>query len=138
MTWRNSAGTRCCARAISSRVRLVARGVPSSCEALAAKWRCPSKEASSRSELRRMCRRVPSAHPGDGFASAIDRSGASRPLGADEEGSIPGFATGGPGGGFSDACQTTSWVQAHFKSETVGGTTVYDLSPTNLGRFRRP
>ena len=37
-------------------------------------------------------------------------------------------AAGGPGGGSSDASQITSWVEAHFKSETVGGTTVYDLS----------
>jgi hypothetical protein len=45
-----------------------------------------------------------------------------------------GFAAaGGPGGGSSDASQITSWVEAHFKSETVGGTTVYDLSAAKAG-----
>ncbi len=64
-----------------------------------------------------------------GFADAPGRSGASGPFGADEEGSTPGgFAAGGPGGGSSDASQITSWVETHFKSQTVGGTTVYDLS----------
>ena len=63
-----------------------------------------------------------------GFADAPGR--ASGPFGA-KEGSIPGgFAAGGPGGGSSDASQITSWVEAHFKSDTVGGTTVYDLNAT--------
>ena len=39
----------------------------------------------------------------------------------------------GPGGGSGDASQITSWVEAHFKSETVGGTTVYDLSSPKAG-----
>ncbi|HEY1446591.1 MAG TPA: glycosyltransferase family 39 protein [Acidimicrobiales bacterium] len=40
-----------------------------------------------------------------------------------------GFGGGGVGGGTSnDASQITSWVEAHFNSETVGGVTVYDLS----------
>jgi len=34
---------------------------------------------------------------------------------------------GGPGGGGSGAA-ITSWVEAHFQSSTVGGTTVYDLT----------
>ena len=66
-----------------------------------------------------------------GFADAPGR--ASGPFGA-KEGSIPGgFAAGGPGGGSSDASQITSWVEAHFKSDTVGGTTVYDLNATKAG-----
>jgi hypothetical protein len=41
-----------------------------------------------------------------------------------------GFAgAGGPGGGSSDASRITACVEAHFKSQTVGGTTVYNLSP---------
>ena len=32
------------------------------------------------------------------------------------------------GGGSGDAAQITSWVEAHFHAETVGGETVYDLS----------
>lgn len=36
-----------------------------------------------------------------------------------------GGGAGGPGGGSSS--QITSWVAAHFKSETIGGQTVYLL-----------
>ncbi len=32
-----------------------------------------------------------------------------------------------PGGGNASA-GITSWVQAHFKAETIGGQTVYDLT----------
>ena len=32
------------------------------------------------------------------------------------------------GGGTGSAAQITSWVAAHFTSETVGGVTVYDLA----------
>jgi 4-amino-4-deoxy-L-arabinose transferase-like glycosyltransferase len=44
-----------------------------------------------------------------------------------------GFAGGGFGGGAGggtsdDASQITSWVEAHFTSETVGGVTVYNLT----------
>ena len=69
---------------------------------------------------------------GGGFAGVPGESGASRASGsaADPDGGVPaGFAAaGGPGGGSRNASQITSWVEAHFKSETVGGTTVYDLS----------
>ncbi|MBV9415300.1 MAG: glycosyltransferase family 39 protein [Solirubrobacterales bacterium] len=42
-----------------------------------------------------------------------------------------GAGTGGPGGG-STTSAITSWVEAHYKAETVGGQTVYDLSqPTS-------
>jgi 4-amino-4-deoxy-L-arabinose transferase-like glycosyltransferase len=39
-----------------------------------------------------------------------------------------GFGGGGLGGGTNDASQITSWVEAHFNSETVGGVTVYNLT----------
>ena len=63
----------------------------------------------------------------DGFAGPPGESGASRASDfAGPEGGAPaGFAAAG--GGSGDASQITSWVEAHFKSETVGGTAVYDL-----------
>ena len=72
-----------------------------------------------------------------GFVGALGRPGAPGPsdaaVGAD--GRIPGqfAAAAGPGSGSSHASQITSWVEAHFKSETVGGSTVYDLSVTKAG-----
>jgi hypothetical protein len=72
-----------------------------------------------------------------GFGAAPGRSGASGAPGfaAGRDGSVPaGFAAGGgPGGGSGDASQITSWVEAHFTGETVGGTTVYDLSSPKAG-----
>lgn len=38
-----------------------------------------------------------------------------------------GGSGGGPGGG-SSASAITSWVESHFESRTIGGTTVYDLT----------
>ncbi len=38
-----------------------------------------------------------------------------------------GMGGGGAGGGTSSASQITSWVESTFKSETVGGVTVYVL-----------
>jgi hypothetical protein len=74
---------------------------------------------------------------GGGFAGPPGESGASRAsdFAASPDGGAPaGFAAaGGPGGGSGDASQITSWVEAHFKSETVGGTTVYDLSSPKAG-----
>jgi len=32
------------------------------------------------------------------------------------------------GGGSGDAAQITAWVEAHFRAQTIGGETVYDLS----------
>ena len=74
---------------------------------------------------------------GGGFAGPPGESGASRasdfaagPYG----GALAGFAAaGGPGGDSGDASKITSWVEAHFKSETVGGTTVYDFSSPKAG-----
>jgi hypothetical protein len=31
-------------------------------------------------------------------------------------------------GGSGDAAQITAWVEAHFRAESVGGETVYDLA----------
>jgi hypothetical protein len=41
-----------------------------------------------------------------------------------------GFGGGGGGGasGSSDSSAISSWVEAHFTSETLGGVTVYNLS----------
>ena len=54
------------------------------------------------------------------------------------EGKIHYFISGGGGGRFAgpggsssssdDASQITSWVESHYTAETIGGTTVYDLS----------
>jgi 4-amino-4-deoxy-L-arabinose transferase-like glycosyltransferase len=41
---------------------------------------------------------------------------------------IAGGQGGGPGGGGGVASQITSWVEAHYKSTTVGGETVYVLN----------
>jgi 4-amino-4-deoxy-L-arabinose transferase-like glycosyltransferase len=64
-----------------------------------------------------------------GSGGTLGQSGTSVPsdavVGAD--GSVPG-GVAAVGGSSSDASQITSWVEAHFKSEAVGGTTVYDLS----------
>jgi 4-amino-4-deoxy-L-arabinose transferase-like glycosyltransferase len=43
---------------------------------------------------------------------------------------VPGGMGGGPGGGQGVSAEIESWVSAHFKALTVGGTTVYDLSRT--------
>ena len=40
---------------------------------------------------------------------------------------IGGGQGGGPGGGGGSSA-ISSWVQAHYSSTTVGGTTVYDLT----------
>jgi 4-amino-4-deoxy-L-arabinose transferase-like glycosyltransferase len=39
-----------------------------------------------------------------------------------------GGGFGGAAGGSGDASQITAWVESHFTSKTVGGTTVYDLT----------
>jgi hypothetical protein len=38
-----------------------------------------------------------------------------------------GASAGGPGGGSSTSA-ITSWVKAHYRAETIGGQTVYDLT----------
>jgi hypothetical protein len=64
-----------------------------------------------------------------GFASPSGESGASGLPDASvgDGGGTPSGAAA-LGGGSGDATQITSWVEGHFKSETVGGTTVYVLS----------
>ncbi|MDQ1447459.1 MAG: hypothetical protein QOC79_430 [Actinomycetota bacterium] len=47
-----------------------------------------------------------------------------------------GPAGGGPGGGgagSSTSSAITQWVEQHFTAQTVGGTTIYDLSSANSG-----
>jgi len=39
-------------------------------------------------------------------------------------GGLAGFSSGGS----NDPSQISSWVESHFKSETVGGVTIYDLA----------
>jgi 4-amino-4-deoxy-L-arabinose transferase-like glycosyltransferase len=67
---------------------------------------------------------------GSGFPGGYGFPGSSRPSGASG-----GFgARGGPqGAGRQVASQIQSWVAAHYKSHTVGGTTVYDLTQPKAG-----
>ena len=44
-----------------------------------------------------------------------------------------GMGGGGRFGGQSGSSAIESWVTATFKAETVGGTTIYDLSSVNSG-----
>jgi hypothetical protein len=47
---------------------------------------------------------------------------------------IAGSSGGVGGGGDNNADSAiTSWVEAHFKAETIGGQTVYDLTSTTSG-----
>ena len=65
-----------------------------------------------------------SAGPG---SAAAGRPGAGPGLAGRPAGGAPPGATGGPGGpGRSTSTAITSWVEAHFKSQTVGGQTVYN------------
>ncbi len=66
----------------------------------------------------------PGGAPGQSDATGRPVEGDTAVGGA--PGGFPG--AGGPGGGSTGGSQISSWVEAHFKSETVGGTTVYDLS----------
>jgi len=40
-----------------------------------------------------------------------------------------GGGAGGPGGGSSTGSEIQAWVEANFTATTVGGVTVYDLTP---------
>jgi len=40
-----------------------------------------------------------------------------------------GFGGGAHSGGSQAASEITAWVQAHYTASTIGGQTVYDLSP---------
>jgi 4-amino-4-deoxy-L-arabinose transferase-like glycosyltransferase len=60
------------------------------------------------------------------FIAGSGMGGAGGP-GAGGGGTAPAGGARGGMGGYSDA-SILSWVEAHFKSETIGGETVYDLS----------
>src|SRR5260370_13801640 len=47
-----------------------------------------------------------------------------------------GAGPGGPGGASasSTSSQIAAWVQSHFTSESIGGTTLYDLTPATTPR----
>ena len=48
-------------------------------------------------------------------------------IGGSGGGGCAGGFAGGPGGGSSTSAITT-WVKAHYRAETIGGQTVYDLT----------
>jgi 4-amino-4-deoxy-L-arabinose transferase-like glycosyltransferase len=54
---------------------------------------------------------------GGGFAGGGFRGGGGGPVG------------GGGSSVSSASTQITAWVQSHFTSESIGGATVYDLTP---------
>jgi len=73
---------------------------------------------------------APGRFPGRGGSG----EGAGRPFAAGSGGGFPGGrggglagGAGGPGGGSSTSA-ITSWVKAHYRAETIGGETVYDLT----------
>jgi hypothetical protein len=68
-----------------------------------------------------------------GRSGVPGQSGAAAPSGGpgDTEADLPGGFSGP--GGTGDASKISAWVTAHFKSETVGGTTVYDLTAPTAG-----
>jgi hypothetical protein len=74
------------------------------------------------------------ARPGSG-GGAPGASGAplagARPSGATGTGAGPGGdgpGGAGPGGAGGSQSAITAWVKAHYKSVTIGGQTVYDLT----------
>jgi hypothetical protein len=62
--------------------------------------------------------------------AGIAGPGATTPLGGGFTGGFPGLGRGpgGAGSGQRVESQIQSWVSSHFKSSTVGGVTIYDLS----------
>jgi hypothetical protein len=64
---------------------------------------------------------------GGAFAGAPPSGSSGRPAGGPGAGG--GSFTGGrPGGANSSGSEITNWVKAHYKSQTVGGQTVYNLT----------
>jgi hypothetical protein len=61
---------------------------------------------------------------GSGLSSLFGSSGTA----GGATGSTPGFGGGGGFGRSGSESTITSWVKAHYHSETVGGETVYNLS----------
>jgi hypothetical protein len=45
------------------------------------------------------------------------------------------FGGGGPGGGSSTSSAIASWVEDNYQSTTVGGVTLYDLTPSTTGNI---
>jgi 4-amino-4-deoxy-L-arabinose transferase-like glycosyltransferase len=74
---------------------------------------------------------------GGGLADRGAGAGGSLAGGSLAGGGAGGFGgfggAGGRGGGSTDATQISAWVQAHFKAETVGGMTVYNLITPTAG-----
>jgi len=65
------------------------------------------------------------------FAGGPPIGSSGRPAGGPGAGggSFTGAPPGGPpGGANSSGSEITSWVKAHYKSQTVGGQTVYNLT----------
>jgi 4-amino-4-deoxy-L-arabinose transferase-like glycosyltransferase len=80
---------------------------------------------------------VSSGGPGGGGGGGGAPAGGARP-GGPPAGARPGGGAGfggggapgggGPGGGSSSASAITTWVKAHYKTVSIGGQTVYDLT----------
>jgi 4-amino-4-deoxy-L-arabinose transferase-like glycosyltransferase len=71
----------------------------------------------------------------DSAVRSLFGSESARPTGAGVRTDTPGGSGGGPGGGAaggpgggSSTQSITTWVKAHYKSVTIGGETVYDLT----------
>ena len=65
-------------------------------------------------------------------APAVRRGAPSALRGTPPSGARGGFtggrAAGGAGGSASSSSAISTWVKAHYKSVTIGSTTVYDLT----------
>jgi 4-amino-4-deoxy-L-arabinose transferase-like glycosyltransferase len=70
---------------------------------------------------------------GGGAGVSADREGAPGGEFRGGGGFSGGGVAGGGGNGQTVAGQIQSWVQSHFKSRTVGGVTVYDLTQPKAG-----
>ncbi len=68
---------------------------------------------------------------GGGAGSGGGGGGAKLGGGVAGDKSGKGTGNGKRGGSGSDSAQITSWVESHFTAETVGGTTVYNLTVPN-------
>jgi 4-amino-4-deoxy-L-arabinose transferase-like glycosyltransferase len=69
-----------------------------------------------------------------GFGGRDGPESPQVPRGGFRGGDFPGGGFGGgAGSGRTVASQIQSWVESHFKSTTVGGTTVYDLTQPKAG-----
>jgi 4-amino-4-deoxy-L-arabinose transferase-like glycosyltransferase len=71
---------------------------------------------------------VPGGGGGAGLFGGASQSGSTGFPGASAGAGRGEFTGGGPGGQRSTFSSIASWVESHFKSQTVGGETVYNLS----------